>query len=95
MRLDNFLSDLGIIKRRTVAKELADGGHIKVNARKAKPSHRLKPDDIVEITGKRYIKLRVKDLPVKSVPKGMRPDYFEIIGDSKSAADIIEDISEP
>ena len=79
MRVDNFLSDLGIIKRRTVAKELADGGHIKVNDQRAKPAHKLKAGDIVEVTGKQHIKIKVLAIPVKSVPRDQRSAFFEII----------------
>jgi ribosomal 50S subunit-recycling heat shock protein len=80
MRIDNYLSDLGIIKRRTVAKELADGGHVKVNDRRAKPAHKVKIDDIIEITGKHHIKVRVLKIPSgKSVPKPDRPEYFEVL----------------
>ena len=87
MRLDNFLSDLGIIKRRTIAKELADGGHIKINGQRAKPAHKVKPDDIIEITGKRHIKLRVKNIPVKSVPRESRPEFIEILSDERPATE--------
>ncbi len=83
MRLDAFLSNLAIIKRRTVAKELADGGHIKVNDRRAKPAHKLKVGDIVEITGQRHLKFRIRELPYKSVPKQNRPDYYELLIDEK------------
>jgi ribosomal 50S subunit-recycling heat shock protein len=80
MRLDNYLSDLGIVKRRTVAKDLADGGHVKINDRRAKPAHKVKVGDIIEITGKSHIKLRVLNIPSgKSVPKPARPEYFEIL----------------
>ena len=80
MRLDNYISDLGIIKRRTIAKELADGGHIKVNDNRAKPAYRVKVDDIIEITGKHHIKIRVLKIPTgKSVPKPDRPEYFEVL----------------
>jgi ribosomal 50S subunit-recycling heat shock protein len=80
MRLDNYLSDLGIIKRRTVAKEKADGGHVKVNDRRAKPAYTVKVDDVIEITGKYRIKVRVLKIPSgKSVPKPDRPEYFEVL----------------
>lgn len=80
MRLDNFISDLGLIKRRTVVKELAEGGHIKVNDLRAKPGHRLKVGDIIEITGHQNIKIRVKKLiEGKSVPKEARTEYFETL----------------
>lgn len=79
MRLDNFISSIGVIKRRTVAKQMADGGHIKVNDRKAKPSYRTKIGDVIEVTGKLYIKIQVKKIPESgSVPKDSRSDYFEV-----------------
>ena len=41
MRLDKFLKVSRIIKRRTVAKEIADAGRISVNGVKAKPGTEL------------------------------------------------------
>jgi ribosomal 50S subunit-recycling heat shock protein len=80
MRIDNYLSDLGLIKRRTVAKEMADGGHIKINDQRAKPAHNVKVGDIIEITGKARIKVRVTGIPTgKSVPKPERMNYYEIL----------------
>ena len=80
MRLDNFISDVGIIKRRTIAKQLADGGHVKVNDRRAKPGQKVKVGDSIEITGKTHIKVRIlKELAGRSVPKDAREDYFEIL----------------
>jgi ribosomal 50S subunit-recycling heat shock protein len=49
MRLDKFLKVSRIIKRRTVAKEISDSGHIKVNGRSAKSSTKLSPGDVLEI----------------------------------------------
>lgn len=45
MRLDKFLKVSRLIKRRTVAAEAADGGHITVNGKTAKPSTDVKPGD--------------------------------------------------
>lgn len=88
MRLDNYISDLGIIKRRTMAKDLADGGHVKVNDRRAKPAHKVKVDDIIEITGKHHIKVRVLKIPTgKSVPKPDRPEYFEVLLKKSASTD--------
>jgi len=88
MRLDNFISDLGIIKRRTIAKELADGGHIKVNSNRAKPGLRIKENDIIEITGKRLIKIKVLAVPSgKSVARDDRAKYFEILQDESARPD--------
>lgn len=50
MRIDKFLKVSRILKRRTVAQEACAGGKVTVNGREAKPSHQIKPGDIVEIT---------------------------------------------
>ena len=50
MRLDKFLKVSRIIKRRTVAKELADHDRIKVNGSVAKPATEIEINDIIEIT---------------------------------------------
>ncbi|MCP4568615.1 MAG: RNA-binding S4 domain-containing protein [FCB group bacterium] len=85
MRLDNYISDTGVVKRRTVAKELADGGHVKINGRRGKPGHKVKVDDIIEITGRHHVKIKVLRLPEgKSIPKEARSEYFEILAEEKS-----------
>lgn len=63
MRLDKFLKVSRIIKRRTVAAEAADKGKVIVNGKEAKPSHRLKVGDVIELTfGSNTLKVRVKQL---------------------------------
>ena len=49
MRLDLVLKLSGLIKRRTIAKELADRGRILINERTAKPSSEVKEGDILEL----------------------------------------------
>jgi ribosomal 50S subunit-recycling heat shock protein len=83
VRLDSFLSDTGIIKRRTVAKEMADGGRIKLNGQTAKAAKTVSVDDIIEITGKRHVRVKVKEIPRGNVRKDARQDYFEILSDTR------------
>ena len=45
MRLDLLLKQTGIIKRRTVAKSLAENGKIQINGKVAKPSSEVKEND--------------------------------------------------
>ncbi len=52
MRLDKYLKVTRLIKRRSVAKELADADRIMVNGRLAKPSTNLEINDIIQITFK-------------------------------------------
>ena len=63
MRLDKYLKVSRIIKRRTVAKEVADKGRIKVNGILAKSSTDLKTDDIVEIRfGNKLLTVKVLEM---------------------------------
>lgn len=63
MRLDKYLKVSRLIKRRTVAKELAESGRILVNDRVAKPSTNLNINDIIKITfGKRTTTFEVLEL---------------------------------
>lgn len=49
MRLDKFLKISRVIKRRTVANEVADAGRVIVNGKVAKPSYEVKVGDKVQI----------------------------------------------
>ena len=60
MRIDKYLKVSRLIKRRTVANEVADAGRILVNGRLAKASYAVKVGDVIEITfGNRPVKVRV------------------------------------
>ena len=49
MRLDKYLKVSRLIKRRTVAAEAADSGHISGNGKTAKPSTDVKVGDRLEL----------------------------------------------
>lgn len=60
MRLDKFLKVSRLIKRRTVAKEVADQGRILVNGRKAKSSTDVNPgDELVIRFGQKVMSLTI------------------------------------
>jgi len=60
MRLDKWLKVSRIIKRRTLAKEVCDGGRVTVAGRVAKAGTEIKPGDVVEISfGVKKIKAQV------------------------------------
>lgn len=63
MRLDKFLKVSRIIKRRTVAKEIADQNRVKINGSPAKSSTKVAVDDELEISfGNKTLIIRVEDL---------------------------------
>ena len=49
MRLDKFLKVSRIIKRRSVANDACDTGHVTVNGREAKPGTDVRPGDRLTI----------------------------------------------
>lgn len=76
LRLDHYLSTVGVIKRRTEAKRLADSGLISIRDSKVKAAHQIKPDDIIHIGGSQPVKIEVLALPAGSVRKDQREEYF-------------------
>ena len=63
MRLDKFLKNSRIIKRRTVAKEACEQGRVEVNGKVAKPGVEVKEGDVIKITfGTSELEVRVEKL---------------------------------
>lgn len=54
MRIDKFLKDSRLIKRRTLAKEACDAGKIEINGKVAKAGDNVKENDIVNINFSNY-----------------------------------------
>lgn len=79
MRLDKYLKISRIIKRRTVANEVCDAGHISVSGRVVKASYDVKEGDVLEIQfGEKVTKyqvLAVKEYATKQDASSM---YREI-----------------
>lgn len=82
MRLDKYLKVSRIIKRRTVAKDLADDDRVFINDKKAKPSAEIKIGDIIEIKFEhRHIKMEVTFVAEKIMRSN--PPMYELISDVK------------
>ena len=88
MRLDKYLKVSRIIKRRPIAKEVADKGRVKVNGILAKSSTDLKINDEIEIRfGNKNLLVRVlemKDSTKKEDAAGM----YEIISETRVEDDV-------
>ena len=77
MRLDLVLKQSGLIKRRTVAKELAERGRILINDRVAKPSSEVKSRDILELRlGNRIL---IVEITFEERFKREFPTYKEVL----------------
>lgn len=63
MRLDKYLKVSRIIKRRPVAKDIADQGRIKVNGQTAKSSTKVEVgDELIIEFGNRTLHVRIDDI---------------------------------
>ena len=49
MRIDKYLKNSRVIKRRTLANEACEQGRVKINEKTAKPGTEVKIGDIIEI----------------------------------------------
>ena len=79
MRLDKYLKVSRIIKRRTVANEVCDAGHVVVSGRVVKASYDVKEGDILEIQfGEKVTKYKVLNV-TEHATKQTAGDMYEVI----------------
>ncbi|MDU5082382.1 RNA-binding S4 domain-containing protein [Tissierella carlieri] len=80
MRIDKFLKNARIIKRRTIAKEACEQGRVSINERQAKPGDEVKVGDIINITfGNESMKIQVLDIS-DNVRKDNALELYKKIG---------------
>lgn len=83
MRLDKFLKISRIIKRRSVAKEVADKGRIYVNGKLAKSSSDVKINDTIKIQfGNKVLEVAVEALH-ESTKKEDAAKMYRIISETR------------
>jgi ribosomal 50S subunit-recycling heat shock protein len=83
MRLDKFLKVSRLIKRRTLAKEVADKGRISINGLPAKASSTVKVGDELFIQfGQKLVTVRIEKLQ-ETVRKEEAADMYSIVKEEK------------
>ena len=83
MRLDKFLKVSRIIKRRTLAKEVADKGRISINGKQAKSSSSVKVGDELFIQfGQKLVTIRIEKLQ-ENVRKEEATELYTIVKEEK------------
>ncbi len=84
MRIDKYLKVSRILKRRTIAKQLADHDRLMINDKIAKAGSEVKIGDILTVIfGHRQLKIRVleiKDYAKKEDSDGM----YEVISETRN-----------
>lgn len=91
MRLDKYLKVSRIIKRRSIAKKIADQGRILINGKVAKSSSDVGEGDILTIKfGNKTEKVRVNRI-IETTKKAEAEDMYEIL-DISYAENFDEDL---
>ena len=76
MRLDKYLKNSRLIKRRTVAKDACEDGKVCLNGKPAKPGTEVKAGDIVEVIfGERSVKVEITDISDNATKAAAREMY--------------------
>lgn len=79
MRLDKFLKISRLVKRRTIAKEIADQGRIEINNKVAKSSANVGTGDLITIHfGNKTITVKVLKL-AELVKKDEAGEMYELV----------------
>ena len=79
MRLDKYLKISRIIKRRTVANDACDAGHVTVNGKTARASYDVSVGDVIEVAfGSRRLSVKVIDVR-ENVGKNEADSMYEVI----------------
>jgi ribosomal 50S subunit-recycling heat shock protein len=79
MRIDKYLKESRLIKRRKTSKDLAEANRVKINGKSVKPSYEVKLNDIIEVKVKDLI-IKVKVIKdVSNAKNHQLVDSFEVI----------------
>ena len=84
MRIDKYLKVARVLKRRVVAKELAENDRLLINGRQAKASSEIKPlDEITIIFGHRELVIRVLEVK-EHAKKEETAAMYEVISEKRN-----------
>ncbi|HAJ97217.1 MAG TPA: RNA-binding protein [Ruminococcus sp.] len=79
MRLDKYLKNSRLIKRRTIANEACDAGKVLVNEKVARASYDVKIGDVIAIQmGAKAVKVRVLNL-AENATKANAATMYEVV----------------
>ncbi|WP_125608261.1 RNA-binding S4 domain-containing protein [Lapidilactobacillus bayanensis] len=84
MRLDKYLKVSRLIKRRTVAKEIADKGRISINGKVAKSSTDVKiGDELTLLFGNKTLVVKVTEMR-ETTKKDEAENMYEVVSDTNN-----------
>ena len=89
MRLDSFLSDTRLIKRRTQAKKACENKIVLVDGVVVKPSKEVKVGQILTINfTNRILEVEILEIPSRSVKKEEAKNFYKITKEEKRKGEL-------
>lgn len=90
MRLDTFLSEVRLIKRRSQAKIACENKIVLVDGIAAKPSKEVKEGQIITINfANKTLEVEVLEIPSKSVKKEEAKDFYRVIKEERKKEELL------
>ena len=86
MRLDKFLQVSRLVKRRTLANQLCDGGHVQRQGRTARASAEVGPGDVLVVDyGWRTLTVQVAAIPTGQVSRAAAGELYVVLAEERRA----------
>lgn len=80
MRLDLFLKRVGLVKQRTLAKQLCDMGRVELNGRRAKPGKEIKLGDVIRLNLRsELLEFRILEIPQRNFKRTEGAQFYDLL----------------
>ena len=90
MRIDQFLSESRIIKRRVLAKQACQGKLVYLDGQLAKPSKEVQPDSRIRVEfANRTLEIVVLEIPRGNVRKDMAKNLYRVTREEYKKEELI------
>jgi ribosomal 50S subunit-recycling heat shock protein len=90
MRLDSFLSEVRLIKRRTQAKIACENKIVLVDGIVAKPGKEVKEGQIITINfTNKTLEVEVLEIPSRSVKKEEARNFYQVIKEERKKEELL------
>ncbi|UCB51911.1 MAG: RNA-binding S4 domain-containing protein [Candidatus Zixiibacteriota bacterium] len=90
MRLDAFLSDTRLIKRRTQAKKACERSLVLLDGRAAKPGKEVKEGQNITINfAHRILEVQILEIPKRSVRKDQASNFYKVIREERRREELL------
>lgn len=89
MRLDFFLKQTGLVKRRPVAKAMCDADKIGRNGKTARAGDEIRRNDVLRIDyGFKTVEVEVLEVPPPVVSKTARHEFYRVLKEERDEDEV-------